>query len=679
MSKEYFPKYLEPSSHVVNCDPHLLRLIEEVKKYVCLYNINSLQYRDQNMKEECWNIISETLDTRPSELKKEWKRLRDGYRQALIIRKTSKNPFKRRLPLRPWKYEEKMSFLKPYMTPRRLLANPPCSENDEDEYNPLVAGEEKEEIIHKIINNIKQEVLSDEERLPQSSVRASPGTSSEHQHLESSSEIRGSIGKTKKEAGKFAGTKKKGLKRKHVVSDNDYSPKQPCVNIVVPDKDGNLTISLANDKPKPKRLRYVTFASNLPGGPSANNINHQSIRLNNPQPTNINNTTPVIIMNEKSIEKIISNFENSNNSTIAISSVIGNCTKTSNGNVVSNTTRTSSGTSDNQFAITSSGDKPSGASKTSEAFINNSSTQTNISSFFRNVGVQCEVRNIDKDGESTKKQSSVDDLKDDAVAVFVHSNPNLPSSDDESEEDGFVSRKIRVRKYRIPEFRCNPNLANTLYSGNREQVYRAVRPSISSNGTRSIELFIASIYQTIKELPWQGQNVVKTRSLEFLKVAEEEFEEVKVQWNKNGKNDSSNQQTENLDMDLATLNPSSNQENQDASSIQDTGSKEHQDASNKNSQEVSNQVNQGTRSSPGQSYDPILSLESVLSIFGDNDSRHIALRLFLASLYESMKDMPSFILSYLKANLMQLVVHVEEIYNNPDDFRNTAVNSKNGE
>ncbi|GFT27369.1 MADF domain-containing protein [Nephila pilipes] len=91
------------------------QLISEVKKYPCLYAIDKPEYKNPDLKTTCWTEISENLNRDTSMLRRDWKNLRDGYRQALITRRGTR---KRSTRLKPWKYERQMIFVKPYIGPK---------------------------------------------------------------------------------------------------------------------------------------------------------------------------------------------------------------------------------------------------------------------------------------------------------------------------------------------------------------------------------------------------------------------------------------------------------------------------------------------------------------------------------------------------------------------------------
>jgi len=92
----------------------LEQLIEEMRKYPCLWNKSKEEYRNQNIRDNAWEIIAIFLAVEV--LKCEWKKLQDCHRQAMLRRKTKNGEAARKI--KPWKYEALMSFLLSDLTAR---------------------------------------------------------------------------------------------------------------------------------------------------------------------------------------------------------------------------------------------------------------------------------------------------------------------------------------------------------------------------------------------------------------------------------------------------------------------------------------------------------------------------------------------------------------------------------
>ncbi|CAH0589313.1 unnamed protein product [Chrysodeixis includens] len=94
------------------------RLIDEVKKYPVLYDTQHENHRDIDVRDRCWQEISESLGANSEVLKREWKILRDSMRQALKRSSTGATT-KAGLPCKKWRFQSRMAFVLPYMTVRR--------------------------------------------------------------------------------------------------------------------------------------------------------------------------------------------------------------------------------------------------------------------------------------------------------------------------------------------------------------------------------------------------------------------------------------------------------------------------------------------------------------------------------------------------------------------------------
>ncbi|CAK1550302.1 unnamed protein product [Leptosia nina] len=97
--------------------------IQTVRKYPCLWNTTSLQYRDQELKDAAWGeVVKETGLSSVKEVKLKWKKLRDSYRDALKrqseLHIKDPNGTKKNCV---WKYMSHMQFLQPHMNARKRL------------------------------------------------------------------------------------------------------------------------------------------------------------------------------------------------------------------------------------------------------------------------------------------------------------------------------------------------------------------------------------------------------------------------------------------------------------------------------------------------------------------------------------------------------------------------------
>ncbi|XP_067013335.2 uncharacterized protein [Anabrus simplex] len=123
----------------------LEQLIEEVRKYPCLWNKTLQEYRNQNMRDKAWDMISTELDKPVEYLKAEWKKLQDSHRQAMLRRKTRSGQSANKM--KPWKYEALMSFLLSELIPRLTESNSDSAEGtqERESVEGLVIGGENED------------------------------------------------------------------------------------------------------------------------------------------------------------------------------------------------------------------------------------------------------------------------------------------------------------------------------------------------------------------------------------------------------------------------------------------------------------------------------------------------------------------------------------------------------
>ncbi|XP_011568687.3 uncharacterized protein LOC105398311 [Plutella xylostella] len=91
--------------------------IEKVHGNPCLWDENSLAYRDTFRREMCWEAVAKECGIESGkEAKLMWKRLKDSHREALRRRRLDSHIVK------PWKYEKIMEFILPnYNRPSQSL------------------------------------------------------------------------------------------------------------------------------------------------------------------------------------------------------------------------------------------------------------------------------------------------------------------------------------------------------------------------------------------------------------------------------------------------------------------------------------------------------------------------------------------------------------------------------
>ncbi|XP_047998777.1 uncharacterized protein LOC125236122 [Leguminivora glycinivorella] len=84
-------------------------LIALVKEYGELYDSEHKQYEDQHKREASWQEIATRMNQPAQDCRDRWKRLRDNYRKARLLRQRKKAQGYKKL--KPIKYEHLFSFI----------------------------------------------------------------------------------------------------------------------------------------------------------------------------------------------------------------------------------------------------------------------------------------------------------------------------------------------------------------------------------------------------------------------------------------------------------------------------------------------------------------------------------------------------------------------------------------
>nr|CAD7463127.1 unnamed protein product [Timema tahoe] len=123
----------------------LEQLIEEIRKYPILWDKTLEEYRNLIIRDNAWENISEELGKPVNYLKSEWKKLQDSHRQAVLRRKTKSVEAAKKM--KPWKYEELMSFLLSDISARETQSNVDIGEYSEEneDSSGLMGGDNQNE------------------------------------------------------------------------------------------------------------------------------------------------------------------------------------------------------------------------------------------------------------------------------------------------------------------------------------------------------------------------------------------------------------------------------------------------------------------------------------------------------------------------------------------------------
>ncbi|XP_056649035.1 transcription factor Adf-1-like [Diorhabda sublineata] len=106
------------------------KLIELVRKYEFLYNLQHRKYMDTAKKEMAWKQISEELKQSAAACKQRWQGLRDAYRRAINKKKGKSGQAAKKI--KKWKYEDEMSFVASFLVAKQTLDSVDLSSDDEE-------------------------------------------------------------------------------------------------------------------------------------------------------------------------------------------------------------------------------------------------------------------------------------------------------------------------------------------------------------------------------------------------------------------------------------------------------------------------------------------------------------------------------------------------------------------
>ncbi|XP_062512382.1 transcription factor Adf-1-like [Corticium candelabrum] len=117
------------------------KLIESVRKYGCLWQVKSREYKDLRLKENSWKEVSEETGLPAADCQKVWKRLRDKFvreeKKTKSMRSGDSGPLYSSL----WEYFEVLSFLLDTIKHRQTVTNfsapldDGCVHDDDEEDN----------------------------------------------------------------------------------------------------------------------------------------------------------------------------------------------------------------------------------------------------------------------------------------------------------------------------------------------------------------------------------------------------------------------------------------------------------------------------------------------------------------------------------------------------------------
>ncbi|CAH2106054.1 unnamed protein product [Euphydryas editha] len=114
------------------------KLIECVRQYEFLYNLQHPKYMDSIKKEMAWKDISEQIKQPAAACKQRWQGLRDAYRRAVNKKKGKSGQAAKNI--KKWKYEEEMAFVASFFVERKCLESVELTSDDEESQQNNDAG-----------------------------------------------------------------------------------------------------------------------------------------------------------------------------------------------------------------------------------------------------------------------------------------------------------------------------------------------------------------------------------------------------------------------------------------------------------------------------------------------------------------------------------------------------------
>ena len=103
--------------------------MEEVQKYVCLYDKYSRDFKDRNMKVNCWDKVASKFDLTPQQAETKFRNVRTAYTRFLRKKKTVPSGSGREASKVPTEFEN-LEWLSSYIDHRPTCNN--MSEQDEE-------------------------------------------------------------------------------------------------------------------------------------------------------------------------------------------------------------------------------------------------------------------------------------------------------------------------------------------------------------------------------------------------------------------------------------------------------------------------------------------------------------------------------------------------------------------
>ncbi|XP_039287151.1 uncharacterized protein LOC111047334 isoform X2 [Nilaparvata lugens] len=149
-------------------------LIECVRKYEFLYNLQHPKYMDVTKKDVAWKDIEDQMKQPGPACKQRWQNLRDSYRRALNKRKVKTGQAATKI--KKWKYEDEMSFVAPFFAEKKTLDSVDITSDEDngDHDDHTVVDHTSETETNAIIETASDDVATDAQTVESSVQNSKP-------------------------------------------------------------------------------------------------------------------------------------------------------------------------------------------------------------------------------------------------------------------------------------------------------------------------------------------------------------------------------------------------------------------------------------------------------------------------------------------------------------------------
>ncbi|XP_022198383.2 uncharacterized protein LOC111055477 [Nilaparvata lugens] len=149
------------------------KLIQLVRVYPALYDISHPKYMDADYKKQIWKFIGNELEANGSLCRTRWNNIRDNFRKSL--KKRSLTALQKGQCLKPYKYNEQLSFLNQFFQESENLSHISDEKIQDLETVEVGEGDEMEmSISNRSINDVFNEKVDNRQPPASSDIHSVP-------------------------------------------------------------------------------------------------------------------------------------------------------------------------------------------------------------------------------------------------------------------------------------------------------------------------------------------------------------------------------------------------------------------------------------------------------------------------------------------------------------------------